>query len=226
MLADLPLPKPLVRGLIRAGMRLHNYSYQLVGRLSRRLEPDGLHAKHRLMDYHGFFVERVRHGDAVLDVGCGNGALTLDLARRAREVVGVDQNARSIEEARRRAQAAGIVNARFVVGDAAAVPLESSPDCVVLSNVLEHVADRSTLLRRLAARAPRLLVRVPLIDREWIALYKRELGVEHRLDPTHEIEYTEDAFRAELAAAGLTASSLRIRFGEIWAECARAEERP
>ncbi|MBI3298632.1 MAG: class I SAM-dependent methyltransferase [Elusimicrobia bacterium] len=221
MLAKLTLPAPLVRGLVRAGMALHNYSYQLVGRLSRRLEPDGLHAKHRLMDYHGFFVSRVGPSDLVLDVGCGNGALTLDLARRCRAAVGVDMNPKSIAEAERRRAAAGLTNASFVVGDAADAPLERAPDCVVLSNVLEHVSARVELLRTLSARSPRLLIRVPLIDREWIALYKREWGIEHRLDPTHEIEYTEDAFRAEVAEAGLRVVSLRIRFGEIWAEAAR-----
>lgn len=53
----------------------------------------------------------------VLDVGTGVGRLALALAPRARAVVGVDREARLIEEARKSAAAAGVKNARFVVGD-------------------------------------------------------------------------------------------------------------
>ena len=53
----------------------------------------------------------------VLDVGTGAGRLALALAPRARAVVGVDREARLIEEARKNAAAAGVKNARFVVGD-------------------------------------------------------------------------------------------------------------
>jgi len=37
------------------------------------------------------------------------------------------------------------------------------------------------------------------------------------LDPTHEVEYTEETFAAELDAAGLRANDVTIRWGEIWA---------
>lgn len=53
----------------------------------------------------------------VLDVGTGAGRLALALASRARAVVGVDREARLIDEARKSAAAAGLKNARFVVGD-------------------------------------------------------------------------------------------------------------
>jgi SAM-dependent methyltransferase len=53
----------------------------------------------------------------VLDVGTGAGRLALALASRARAVVGVDREARLIDEARKSAAAAGLANLRFVVGD-------------------------------------------------------------------------------------------------------------
>jgi len=53
----------------------------------------------------------------VLDVGTGAGRLALALAPRARAVVGVDREARLIDEARKSAAAAGLTNLRFVVGD-------------------------------------------------------------------------------------------------------------
>ena len=45
-----------------------------------------------------------------------------------------------------------------------------------------------------------------IVDRDWIALYKKEIGVEYRLDKTHYIEYTLDTFQAELKKAGLKRS--------------------
>lgn len=56
-------------------------------------------------------------GLTLLDVGTGAGRLALALAPRARAVVGVDRDARLIEEARKAAAAAGAKNVRFVVGD-------------------------------------------------------------------------------------------------------------
>ena len=56
-----------------------------------------------------------------------------------------------------------------------------------------------------------------MIDRDWITLYKRQMGVEYRLDKTHVIEYTFDGLVNELGEAGLGIDSYRIRYGEIYA---------
>src|SRR2546428_1045106 len=53
----------------------------------------------------------------VLDVGTGAGRLALALAPLCRAVVGIDREARQIDEAKKRAAAAGLANVRFVVGD-------------------------------------------------------------------------------------------------------------
>ena len=45
-----------------------------------------------------------------------------------------------------------------------------------------------------------------------------ELGVEWRLDQTHETEYTLESFAEEMAAAGLHITHQQVRWGEIWAE--------
>src|SRR5262249_2280381 len=52
----------------------------------------------------------------VLDAGTGSGRLALALAPLCRAVVGVDRDAKLIDEARRRAAAANRSNVRFVVG--------------------------------------------------------------------------------------------------------------
>src|SRR2546429_173976 len=54
----------------------------------------------------------------VLDVGCGSGATTLAAAASAEHVAGVDLSQPLVEPARRRAHAAMITNAEFVIADA------------------------------------------------------------------------------------------------------------
>jgi ubiquinone/menaquinone biosynthesis C-methylase UbiE len=60
------------------------------------------------------------HGGRVLDIGCGFGDMTADLAARVGptgEAVGVDAAPRFIEAARSETQEAGVRNARFAVAD-------------------------------------------------------------------------------------------------------------
>ena len=206
-------PAPLLRALCR----LDNLLYRAISVTSVWYD-GGLHAKHRLTRYHDFFIERVGPGQRVLDIGCGNGALAADLAHRSHATVtGVDQDPAAIRAARARHAGTGLT---FVQADARAVP--GGPfDVVILSNVLEHLEGRVAFLRDTMARsgARRLLVRVPVFDRDWRVPLKRELGVDFRLDPTHCIEYTVEEFEAEIAAAGLLIEEREVRWGEIWATC-------
>jgi SAM-dependent methyltransferase len=74
-------------------------------------------------------------GDRVLDVGCGTGVSTRTAARLAVEghVTGVDLSARLLAEARRRSEAAGLINTTFVQGDAQVHPFEPAAVDVVIS---------------------------------------------------------------------------------------------
>ncbi len=178
----------------------------------------GLHPKHRHTGYHDFFVERLRPGETVLDLGCGNGALSQDLAQRAgARVLGIDLSEDNIRQARSRYPHPRV---EYRVGDALRDLPESSFHTVVLSNLLEHLPQREDFLRRLVRDlAPqRLLIRVPLFERDWRVPLKRELGLAWRADPTHQTEYTLESFRQEMTAAGLEIAQLQVRWGEIWAE--------
>jgi SAM-dependent methyltransferase len=67
-----------------------------------------------------YAAAKPRPGESVLDVGCGLGPTTIELARRIKpggRAVGLDLSATMLEAARRRA--VGIDNIEFVVGDAA-----------------------------------------------------------------------------------------------------------
>src|SRR5436309_13437836 len=98
------------------------------------------------------FLERLKAeplGElTVLDAGTGSGRVALALAPLCRAVVGVDRDARAIDEARRKAAAANLSNVRFVVGDVEVeeyVPFK--PDAVgaylVMSDAIAERASRA-----------------------------------------------------------------------------------
>ena len=178
----------------------------------------GVHAKHRLMRYHDFFVERIRPGERVLDVGCGIGALAHDLADRAEaDVVAIDASKWMLKIAREQFAHPRVT---YLQADAVAYAPERPVDVAVLSNVLEHVGERDELLHRLRERAGahRLLIRVPVADRDWTVPLRRELGLPHFSDPEHKVEYTPELLRAEVEGAGWRMHEPILRWGEIWVE--------
>jgi len=208
---------PDPRRAMRRLLDLHQDAYDRVDLAAIRYD-GGVHVKHRLTRYHDFFVERVRPGERVLDVGCGKGELAHDLAERAgASVVGIDVNPWSLAFARERFAHSRVA---FVEVDATEYVPEEPFDAVVMSNVLEHVERRVELLRRLVetARPSRLLIRVPVLERDWIVPLRRELDLRYFSEPTHVTEYDPEGLRAELEQAGLGVAELKQVWGELWVE--------
>jgi len=199
-----------LKSLIRYILKFHNLFYGLAGLISQKLEPDKLHPKHRILDYHKWFIDNIRPEWSVLDMGCGNGALTAAISRHCRKALGVDISKKNISQAEKRS------NAEFICADVREFPFDKSFDAIILSNVLEHIEDRTEFLKKLSKISSRLLIRVPMLKRDWITLYKKELGVEYRLDKTHFIEYTLEDLIKELKMAGFELEYYRIKYGEIY----------
>jgi SAM-dependent methyltransferase len=116
------------------------------------------------------------------EVGCGEGELSLLLARRGLSVRGSDISAEVIEEARRRAARAGVEIAYRAASITELEPRTDAAELVVCCEVLEHLADPDRGLEVLAGLArPWLLVSVPR-EPAWRALnlarlkYLGELG--------------------------------------------------
>jgi 2-polyprenyl-3-methyl-5-hydroxy-6-metoxy-1,4-benzoquinol methylase len=206
-------PRAALRFLFELDAKL----YELQGSASVAYD-GGIHTKHRHMKYHDFFTKRIRREDRVLDIGCGIGAVAYDVAKQTGAfVLGMDFNAESIHTAQERFKHPNLV---FRLGDALKDLPEESYTVIILSNVLEHLPERSAFLRRVqeSAHPQRMLIRVPLFERDWRVPLKKEIGVEWRLDLTHETEYTQEEFEQEMNAAGLVVAYKEIRWGEIWAE--------
>ena len=103
-----------------------------------------------------YLLPYLRPGFRLLDVGCGLGTISLGLARAVApgEMHGLDMEASQIDMARSAAQAFGVDNATFHVGDAVDLPFEDdSFDVVSFQNVLMHIPDTLAAL----AEAKRVL---------------------------------------------------------------------
>jgi 2-polyprenyl-3-methyl-5-hydroxy-6-metoxy-1,4-benzoquinol methylase len=201
------------RFILKLLMRLHNFCYSNISWLAPIAE-GGIHPKHRLTNYHQFFIDNISNGDTVLDIGCGNGFLTSDIAKKAGNVTAIDMSERNIEIARRDFSRDNI---DYICGDVTEFNFEKGYNVITLSNLLEHIANRQDFLARIRGLADKFLIRAPMVNRDWLTYYKRESGIEYRLDPTHKIEYTLESFAQELAEAGMKIEKASLQFGEIWA---------
>jgi len=85
---------------------------------------------------------------AVLDVGCGRGAVSLSIAPYAKSVLGIDIDEGNIGLCRGRAEAMELTNVRFIKLSAFDLRPVERYDVVILSDVLEHVQEQRTLLER------------------------------------------------------------------------------
>ena len=78
----------------------------------------------------------------ILDLGCGTGSLTAELAARAGSVLGVDASASMVERARRH-----FPHLEFLVCDALDLPFVSRFDIVFSNAVFHWIPDHERLLR-------------------------------------------------------------------------------
>lgn len=203
---------------LRLSLNLHNVAYQAAGMISPVLEPDGLHPKHRIMKYHDWFSSRLDRNWDVLDIGCGNGALAFDMKLFCRSVTGIDISQKNVDMAKKNFSREGI---DYICADALDYRFERRFQAIILSNVLEHIDRRVEFLKMIyenqdKEKPPVLLLRVPMITRDWITLYKKEKGIEWRLDSTHFTEYTLEQVLSEMDQAGLTVETYEIKFGEFY----------
>ncbi len=91
-----------------------------------------------------FLIPHLRPGMSVLDVGCGPGTITLDLAEIVApgEVVGIEYTEAPLVAARQAAARRDDSSTRFEIGDARALPFaDDSVDVVFAHQVLQHLTD-------------------------------------------------------------------------------------
>lgn len=109
-----------------------------------------------------------RLGDArrVLDLGCGPGEITCELARRhpAVEFTGVDHSVVAIERASAHAARLTIANARFLAGDVATYVPDGPVDLVMMFDAFHHMVDPAGFVSRVGAYTDRFFLIEPAGD--------------------------------------------------------------
>jgi ubiquinone/menaquinone biosynthesis C-methylase UbiE len=100
----------------------------------------------------GYLLGSLGPGQRILDVGCGPGTITLDLARRVApgEVLGIDSDPGVVAKAEALARTSDVDNATFQVGDAYNPGFDDRTfDVVHAHQVLQHLTDPERALRSL-----------------------------------------------------------------------------
>ncbi len=193
-----------------------------------------------------YLLGHLRPGMNVLDVGCGTGTITVDLAERVAPglVVGVDCEAKVIRGALELAKRRGVDNVEFIVGDASDLPANppGAPgerfDMVHAHQVLLHLGDPVAALRQMLETVrPGGLVAARDTDYAAMAWWPEDPRLERWLEIYRGVAYDHggqpDAGRRLLGwahAAGATevtpsashwlhaTPSEREGWGEMWAE--------
>ncbi|MBO8193767.1 methyltransferase domain-containing protein [Streptomyces oryzae] len=138
----------------------------------------------------GYLLDQLRADHRVLDIGCGPGTITADLAALVPQgsVTGLDAAAGVLEQARATARERGVTNVAFTTGDVHALDFaDGSFDVVHAHQTLQHVGspvDALREMRRVCAPGGVVAVRdadyggmfwypeVPGMA-EWLDLYRR-----------------------------------------------------
>ncbi|WP_239396482.1 class I SAM-dependent methyltransferase [Frankia sp. CiP3] len=189
----------------------------------------------------GYLLSHLRPGMALLDVGCGPGTITVDLAGRIAPgwVTAVEVTEAAVELARTQARVRGQGNISFAVGDVQALDFpDGCFDVVHAHQVLQHVGDPVQALREMrrvckpggmvAARdsdyaAFTWYPAIAELD-EWLALYHRA-AYANGGEPDAGRRLLSWARRAGFAAITATSSTWcfsscqdRAWWGEMWAD--------
>jgi SAM-dependent methyltransferase len=100
----------------------------------------------------------------VADIGCGEGYLTLEAARWARSVVGIDRSPSVLARASELAARRQVINVQWRTGDLVQLPLaNASVDVALLSQALHHAAEPERAIAE-AVRVLRPEGRVLVLD--------------------------------------------------------------
>ena len=153
-----------------------------------------------------------RPGDLALDVATGTGNTALALAPHVRRVIGLDVTREMLDVARRITAERNIVNADWVLGDAARLPFQDETfDLYTVRAAPHHFADVDECLRE-AYRVLRPGRDAAFVDCAPPAAARDVLHeVEVRRDPSHVRSLTVDEWVARLEAAGFDVEMARAR---------------
>jgi SAM-dependent methyltransferase len=163
----------------------HEYSFK---NYSPPDHPIRLHTKKILLDF-------IKPEQAVLDLGCHKGDMSVYLADKAKLVVGVDYDQSAINLAK---EAYKKDNLTFICADAYEY-LNSTDikfDILILSHILEHLDDPGSFLRKYTPFFKYLYIELPDFEKSFLNQYRKDMGLP--------LIYTDDDHVSEFGRGELT----------------------
>ncbi len=85
--------------------------------------------------------------DEMLELGCGTSLLSISLAPCVKKIVGLDISQASLDISKKNANAKGVKNMEFVIGDCKNVQYENKFDFVWSNGLIEHFEDPESVVR-------------------------------------------------------------------------------
>jgi ArsR family transcriptional regulator len=141
----------------------------------------------------------------IVDMGAGEGAFSLLLAQRAKQVIAVDASEKMIEVGREQAARHGVGNIEFRQGDMEEVPIESaSADLVFFSQSLHHALHPERAIQE-AARILRPGGRIVILD-----LLKHRFEEARELYADEWLGFSESEMETMLSRAGFSDTQISV----------------
>lgn len=151
-------------------MKSDNHIKDFYTGYSDKITEKRLHSPYKLRRYahiaqYESVLAYVESGMKVLDAGCGEGTLSIMMAKKGAFVTGCDISKPNIDNAVTHAKKNNLSNINFVLGDAENLPFSDNEfDLVVSSHVLEHLPDFDKGLKEvMRVSKKRAVVAIPTI---------------------------------------------------------------
>lgn len=141
-----------------------------------------------------------------LDVACGAGVVAEFLSRHVRHVTGIDMTPAVLEKAEALANQKGMTNARFLLGDATAIPLpDSSVDMVTCTSAFHHFDEPEQVVAEIVRvlRPGGIFCAIDITTSEVPWKRTRHQEMERLRDPSHTTNLTPSAWRKLAQRSGL-----------------------
>ncbi|TDW31325.1 methyltransferase domain-containing protein [Cryobacterium psychrophilum] len=178
-----------------------------------------------------YLAPELKPGMTLLDVGCGPGTITVDLARRVSpgRVVGIDASAQIIIYAEGLAVDEAVHNASFRVGNVYALDFDdASFDIVHAHQVVQHLSDPVAAMREIRrVLKPGGLFAARDVDYGGVAIYPALPGLEKWMETYRDVHFWNggdpDAGRALKAWARRAGFASVAASASIWCFATDAE---
>lgn len=153
-----------------------------------------IHPKHFLTQK-PWYINSLKKGDVVLDLGSGNGQSAIKASRYVKKVVGLEIDNSLIDIAKKIVKLKNIKNIIFINANLEKKLdfKDNSFDKILFLDVLEHLINRDQILKeikRILKPKGVLLIAVPNKDTSWKKLQK-SVGINYYSDPDHKIEFAK-----------------------------------